>query len=356
MHPLTDYIPSAFLVAASLVIPNERQSFDSQILEIDSVDSLIEAQALVGEGTESEAARSITLKVAKGDYVLENSFHIARSNVSLVAEPGARFILEDEANCPVIAIGSQNEWVDENDLIENIQIEGIEVDGNRDRQTSELNDTRPWIRNNGIDVRGVRNLEVNSVVARNNRSGGLVISWKCSDVFVQNSRFEHNYFDGVAYYDSARVFTTNCIMRENQFAGISLDNHLLDTYFAQCIVVSNGNVGVFARNTIGLQFDDCVIRDSADWAIFLAHDEKELGVHNTDITHCHIEGNRGGIFMASVNESQSSGTRIHNSRFVGNNMDRRGDIESSGSEIAANGNEFKKTRLIAGELDRSDRS
>ncbi len=354
MHPITDYFPTALLVAASVVIPGETEK-SIQEIEIENLDDLVAAQAFVDEGAENSPSE-IVLTIRPGDYLLEESFHIARSNVRLEAEPGARFILADEANCPVVAIGTQNEWVDESDVIENISVSGLEIDGNKDYQSSELDTDRPWIRNNGIDARGVRNLKVRNVVAKNNRSGGLVISWKCSDVDVRDSLFSENYFDGVAYYDSIRVFTTNCVMRDNQFAGVSLDNRLLETYFSECLIESNGNVGVFARNTIDLYFDDCVIRDSADWAVFLAHDEKELGVHGTEIRHCLIEGNRGGIFMASVKAEQSSGTVVKHTRFIENGRDGRLDIETSGSAIESSQNAFGKDLALANEPVRNDPS
>lgn len=353
MHPFTDYFPAAALLAAALLIPNEEKQ-DGREIEINSLDSLELAQLYLNE--RSTPAEPVTLKVAKGVYLLEESFHITRSNVRLIAESGTRFVLAAGVNQPVIAIGTQKEWVDEADVIENIHISGIVVDGNRDRQSSEFDSERAWIRNNGIDVRGVRNLTIDSVNARSNRSGGLVISWKSSDIKVENSRFEDNFFDGVAYYDSIRISTTDCIMQNNQFAGISLDNRLIDTYFARCTIESNGNVGVFARNSIGLQLDDCIIRDSADWAIFLAHDEKELGVHDTQISHCHIEANRGGVFMASVNETQSSGTHISHSKFYGNRLDNRSDIKTSGSKIASTANEFDQAALDTANPDRVDQS
>lgn len=353
MHPVTDYLPTAAFLLAALLIPSEDESKNRE-LTITNLDTLKAAQVYLDDP--SKGVDPVTLKVAKGVYRLGKSFRIARSNVELIAEPGAVFVLGKAVNQPVIAIGTQKEWVDESDIIENVSLSGIEVDGNREYQTSELGREKPWIRNNGIDVRGVRKLSIDSVVARSNRSGGLVISWKCSDVTVRNSFFEDNFFDGVAYYDSIRVFTTDCTMRNNQFAGVSLDNRLLDTYFGQCTIESNGNVGVFARNTEGLQFDDCIIRNSADWAIFLAHDEKELGVHDTQVNHCHIEGNRGGIFMASVNETQSSETRVNHTHFLNNDRDNRKDIETSGSRIVSNGNEFNQSALLASNQASADES
>jgi hypothetical protein len=171
------------------------------------------------------------------------------------------------------------------------------------------------------------------VSANNNRSGGLVISWDCADVLVLDSTFERNFFDGVAYYASERVLTQGCTMRENGFAGISLDNRLVESRFSACRLEGNGTVGVFARNAANLRFDNCVIEDSGDWGVFLAHDEKDKGVHDVEIAVCQIANNRGGVFMASIDNSQSSGTRVVSSTFRGNEREGRGNIRTSGSPI-----------------------
>ena len=104
------------------------------------------------------------------------------------------------------------------------------------------------------------------------------------------------FFDGVAYYDSNEISTTDCVIRNNQFAGISLDNDLVDITFTRCQTESNGDVGVFARNVEGLQFLDCKISGSADWAVFLTHDLKNLGVLDTTFELCQFEENRRGRF------------------------------------------------------------
>ncbi len=331
MHPIFDYAPSLVLVAVALAIPSENE-FSPSTIEVSNLSELALAQEHIEAGGAS-SSKPLLVKIAKGVYELDSSFRIDRSNVSLIGEPGAKFVLAAGVNQPVVAIGTQKEWVDTSDVIESIRIYGIEIDGNKDNQDSELSADKPWIRNNGIDVRGVRNLIVDGVKIRNNRSGGLVISWKSSDVEVRNSVFEKNFFDGVAYYDSIRVSTTDCEMRHNNFAGISLDNRLVDSSFNRCKIESNGNVGVFARNSIGLRFENCQVRDSADWAVFLAHDLDNLGVHDSEFKDCLFERNLGGIFMASVNETQSSGTRVVNSSFIENEVPGRLNVQSSGSRI-----------------------
>jgi hypothetical protein len=306
---------SSFAVSAHVVAQNV--VWGEEVVRVSNMEELATAQELVGE-RKKEETEPIIVKIAPGFYELEESFRINRSNVSIVGEPEVMFLLAAGVNQPVVAVGTQKEWVYSSDIIEKIRISGIIVDGSKDYQDSEFNREKPWIRNNGIDARGVRNLEIDSVVARNNRSGGLVISWKSSNVVVTNSLFEQNFFDGVAYYDSIGISTTDSVMGNNQFAGISLDNDLVNLTFTRCLIESNCDVGLFARNTKGLLFLDCTFLGWADWAVFLAHDLKNLGVHEAKFEACQFEENQGGVFMASVDEAQSSGTRVLNSTFVGN--------------------------------------
>lgn len=303
-----------------------------QVIRVADIDGLLAVRALVGPQAK-DAGRTITVQIAPGDYRLTEPFHIGRSRVSLVGEPGARFVLSDRVNRPVLAIGSQSEFPTAGERIGWIEVSGIEFDGNWRNQDSEFSSVRPWIRNNGIDVRAVHNLTIDRVSANNCRSGGLVVSWDSADVLVTNSTFERNYFDGVAYYASERILTRDCLMRENGFAGISLDNDLRDSRFAACRLEMNGSVGIFARHSANLRFDNCAIEDSGDWGVFLAHDEKDQGVHDVEIAVCQIANNRGGVFMASIDNTQSSGTRVVSSTFRGNEREDRGNIRTSGSPI-----------------------
>ena len=344
MNPFYKYISILAFAFSAYVVPQD-VVFGDEIVNVSNIEDLAIVQELVGSHG-AGGSGLITIKIAPGFYELEESFRINRSNVSIIGEPETMFLLAAGVNQPVVAIGTQKEWVDSADIIENIRISGIIVDGSKDYQESELNREKPWIRNNGIDVRGARNLEIDSVVARNNRSGGLVISWKSSNVVVTDSLFEKNFFDGVAYYDSIEISTTDCIMRDNQFAGISLDNDLVDLAFTRCLVEANGDVGVFARNTKGLRFLDCTFLESSDWAVFSAHDLENFGVHEAEFEGCQFEENRGGVFMASVDDAQSSGTRVLNSTFVGNEDSGRGNIVTSGSTIVEVSNAYLSTKTL----------
>ena len=67
---------------------------------------------------------------------------------------------------------------------------------------------------------------------------------------------------------------------------------------------------------------------------------KNLGVHEAKFEACQFEENQGGVFMASVDEAQSSGTRVLNSTFVGNEGSGRGNIVTSGSAIVEASNAY----------------
>ena len=302
------------------------------VLEVSTIDELWEAEELVSDPNASSFNR-IVIKLRPNVYRLSESFNIGRSRVDLVGQPGVTFVLADSVNMPVIAVGSQDFYLTEEDLIEDISISGIEIDGNRNGQSSEFVESKPWIRNNGIDIRAVTDMTVDSVVANNNRSGGLVISWKSSDIEVTNSLFENNFFDGVAYYDCIRVYTINCSMNDNQFAGISLDNSVKESSFEDCSINRNGAVGIFARHSFDVSFKNCFVANSNDWAVFLAHDEKDLGVHNITFNRCYLKENRGGLFMASTSEEQSSRIYVVDSKFEGNEISGRLNIQTSGSRI-----------------------
>lgn len=285
---------------------------------------------IVEAAIQASEAAAVVVTVKEGVYRIKDTFRINRSCVSLMGEGRAQLVLEKGVNKPVVAIGTQAKIPEESQRIREILIDGIWIDGQKDFQGDELDVDMPWIRNNGIDVRRVDDLTVRNATCSNARSGGLVISWGCNRVFVEDSHFERNYFDGVAYYDSVDVVTSDCVMRLNRSAGISIDNNLRDTAFVRCNLVENGDVGVFARNSHGIRFTDCAIQDNGNWAMFLAHDDRGLGVYDATIEACHIMDNNGGIRLASEVEAQSCGIKIAGTFFEGNEVNGRTDVSSAG--------------------------
>lgn len=302
--------------------------------DVTNEEQLLAAEKLVNVAPDA-ALPPVVIRVKAGQYLLKDTFRVTRSRVTLQAEPGARFVLANNVNEPVVALGSQIEAPGKGDTITDIVVMGLEVDGNREQQRSEFSARRPWIRNNGIDVRAVDGLRVSNVAANHNRSGGLVISWGCSDVHVSDSSFAGNFFDGIAFYASRGVEVVGCTMTRNRGAGISLDNEFVDSRFVRCVLEANGDVGVFARSSARLEFRDCIVKQSGSWAYFLSHDPHGRGVVDLVIAGGQITGNRGGVWMASVNEEQSRGTRVIGAAFSANDAGGRRNIFSSGSVVDA---------------------
>ncbi len=104
---------------------------------VSSVEELLAAEQSMGNQLDSTAA-PVTLKVLAGTYLLKDSFRIARSNVWLIGEPGAKFVLANNVNEPVIAIGGQKTFSGPGDAITNIVVTGLEIDGNKEHQSSEF--------------------------------------------------------------------------------------------------------------------------------------------------------------------------------------------------------------------------
>ena len=309
-----------------------------QILEVRNAAELAEAKRLLA----ASDAEPLTVRIAAGEYVLDDTLRVLRSRVVIEGEKDALLRLADGVNKPVVSVGSQREVPDEAERVEKIRIRNLKIDGNKLKQSSELDPDRPWIRNNGIDVRMASDLEIENVFVSGCRSGGLVISWKTRDVSVKDSTFTGSHFDGVAYYDCVRVETVRCAMKLNDAAGVSADNHFDKSRFVDCEIVGNGDVGIFLRASREILFEKCLIERSKSWGAFLAHDDSGNGVHAVAIRECRFIENNGGVRMASVNEKQSSGNEVIGCVFEGNNANGRGNIDTAGSPVRAEGNVEKR--------------
>lgn len=331
----THYYILGLLAALQLTCSLANPLLNSITIRVKTQEDFAAAQAIVSNKITRPVETQMIIYVSAGDYILYDTFRIDQSNVSIIAEPGTRAILAPNINKPVVAIGSQEEYPTY--VIENIYISGVEIDGNKNNQTSENEPGRFWIRNNGIDVRSVQRLRLDNVVSNNTKSGGLVVSWGSSDVYVSNSSFNNNHYDGVAYYDSKRIYTSNSSMRDNGYAGVSIDNDLRDSIFSNCIIDSNHQVGIFARFSQMVTFNDCRITNSGDYAVFLGHNEDDNGVLDYMFSTLQILNNKGGVFMSSPGD-QSKYNSIVGCVFRGNNQSGRQSIYSIGSKLWLVGN------------------
>lgn len=271
-----------------------------------------------------------TVFIPAGTYILDGMIHINRSNVALRGEPGTLLRLGDGVKQPNLLIGSSAPAPAKDEKIHNIYISGLELDGNKDAQDSEFHPVMPWLRNNTIDIRAVDDLTVKHVNAYNARSGGIVASWDCERLKIINSSFHHNFFDGIALYASEHLLITNFYCYENNAAGLSLDNRLRDTTFSNGHIYGNRNVGIFARDSDGLNFRNLVIRENGSYGSFLAHtvhpkghkNKGEIvpdsGITNSNFSNCSFINNGGHAIWLASNQRLSNGISVIGCTFSAN--------------------------------------
>ncbi|MCP4177099.1 MAG: right-handed parallel beta-helix repeat-containing protein [bacterium] len=297
---------------------------------------------------DSLPAKGGTIQLKAGTYILLAGLHINRSNVTINGERGTLLKLANNVNQPVILIGTDKEIPNEKDLIKNIHISNIEIDGNRKHQTSEFDSRKKWIRNNGIDVRTVDNLWINNVDIYDTRSGGIVISWKSKRIFINNSSFHNNYYDGLAFYDSKDIQVNNFLTYENTGAGISLDNKLKHVTFSNGSVKDNNDVGIFIRDSEDLKFHNLMIFGNKNHGVFMSHTALEnypgviikgTGVRRLFFSGCAFLNNKGyGLLLASPAKHSPDNTVI-SSLFSGNSA---GGIQHSNTSLYTSGNVHHK--------------
>jgi hypothetical protein len=269
-----------------------------------------------------------TIYIKAGTYILSKSIHVNFSNVTITGEQGTLIKLDDNINQPVFLLGSE-EIIPET-AIQNIQIMNLEIDGNKDNQNSEYDATRyDAIRNNGIDVRMVSKLWVSNVDIHNTISGGIVISWHSSHVFITNSSFHYNRFDGIALYTSENIQVNNFSCYANEAAGLSLDNQLKEVIFSNGIIEDNLKPGIFVRDSEDISFFNLIIKNNGQHdhihfedGCYLSHDnsitDRSSGVTRLFFNGCSfIDNKRNGIWLDSP-ASQSPGNSVIGCLFSGN--------------------------------------
>jgi hypothetical protein len=280
-----------------------------------------------------------TVYIKAGEYTLSQGIHINSSNITIIGEQGTLIKLGNHVNEPVILIGSDEEIPTTS--IENIKIETIELDGNKDFQDFETDPNRPWIRNNCIDIRMANDIWINGVDVHNARSGGLVVSWNSRFIFIDKSSFHHNFFDGIALYASENIWVSNFSCYENDAAGLSLDNDLKNVVFTSGIVKNNGDVGLFVRHSNDLSFHGIIFTNNQSHGCFLSHESigTDSGVTRLFFNSCSFIDNNGYGFWLASPASESPNNTVVGCLFSGNTQ---GAIELDiNGELYQDGNVFQ---------------
>lgn len=246
---------------------------------------------------------------------------ILNSGESLIGNPlGSTLRLADGANCPVVIVGGlEEEPINETT---DVYISGFSIDGARKTQSVEGWGGEPHsggkydhIRNNGITVRRGSKIVIANVDIYSSRSGNVVIEKKSSDVVVIGSKLTDAHFDGLAIYDSKRIFAAGLKIDSNLYAGISIDWKVKDSLFINSSVSSNQKEGIFMRNSSFNRFDGLKMNNNCGPAIFLAKSElPDSGAKHNTFSRISFSGNKS--FMQLNDPEDCIGNSFENFDYI----------------------------------------
>ena len=243
--------------------------------------------------------------IPAGVYTCSSPIVLNKSNTALRGEGDVTLRLANDTNAPLLIMGNIETPPQ---IIENISVAHLNLDGNKDHQTSEF-----WggdcdgggtsvIRNNGITVRGVTNGNIKDVFIKNARSGGIVTEKICKDLVVDHLTSVDNFFDGFAGYETEGAELSHLVLSHNRAAGISLDIRFNGNHFNDVKIENDGDVGIFMRDSSNNIFEKVAIANVGSHGVFVAQ-----SVENDDST-CPADNNFKDL---SVINSKGLGFRLN---------------------------------------------
>ncbi|HEX4120481.1 MAG TPA: right-handed parallel beta-helix repeat-containing protein [Verrucomicrobiae bacterium] len=226
-----------------------------------------------GEGIQKaldNAPHGAEIVLEAGTYVVHQPVILDRDGETLRGAGSATVLyLADNANCPVVVLGSP---VDKpGGPVEGLSLSDVVIDGNRKHQKTEV-----WrslhqggLYNNGIDVWNVDGVSVKGVVCCRCRSGGLVSTARTRRLVVSDYTAFDNQFDGLACYFTEDSKFSNLDLHDNLGAGISLDLNFNHNVIDGAVLTAN-DLGVFMRHSRNNTFQGMTIRKSRHHGVFMA--------------------------------------------------------------------------------------
>lgn len=268
------------------------------------------------------AAPGTTVEIPAGTYICQGPIVLDRDGVTLKgsARDEVTLKLADNMNSPLVVIGQATTPPE---IVKNVTVRDLTLDGNMAHQQIECwggpcdSGGTAYIRNNGVTVRGAHDALVENVHTFQNRSGGLVTERGTRRLTVRNFDSHHNFFDGLAGYETEDSVFADVKLHHNHYAGISVDLYFSKNHFENAHLYDNGDVGIYARWGTGNSFRGLLVENSGNHGIYLAHDgEYSKCANNYSFDGAEVRNNKGyGLWF---NDAVCDGTTVQNSSFHGN--------------------------------------
>jgi len=325
------FVFTALLVAQSAIAPRGVAAKTLTVLAVTQKEIQAAINGLPSAGGKVIIRASRTITVNK-------SIVIARSNVTLEGEgPGATILrLANGVNAPVIVIGDPAAAPAR--TVVNVTVKNLAIDGNRLGQTSELDGSRPWLRNNGLTLRRCESCSVENVRITAARSGGLVSELNCSRLSIAHVESSDNEFDGMAAYLTTASTYTDLKLHHNVWAGFSVDTAFEGNVVSDSVIADNGKVGMFMRHANDNVFANVMAQRNGEHGIFIAQAEGGAGTAATGNTFVglHLSGNQGsGIRVndPSCSDNLLSASQVHDNAGGGISESAPGLLLTSGVNV-----------------------
>lgn len=258
-----------------------------------------------------------------GIFPVHEPIVLDRDNVELRgAGPETVLRLADRSACPVLVIGSIVTPIPR--TVSRVAVRNMVIDGNRRTQDQEcwggICDTGgvSVIRNNGLTIRGASEVKVEHLVARNARSGGVVIEKHCREIYLDDLESSDNHFDGLACYETEDSYFNRLNLHHNQFAGMSLDLDFNHNVIKSAEIHHNGAQGIFMRKSNNNDFKKLALHDNGNQGIFIAQADEyvDTSCKNNVFSDMIVINNKG--FGLRVNDLSCTENLVRNSQFKDN--------------------------------------
>ena len=261
--------------------------------------------------------------LGSGIFTVHEPIVLDRDNVELRGDGSTTILrLADRAVCPVLVIGSIVTPTPR--IVSRVSVKNLVLDGNRRSQDLEC-----WggvcdsggvsvIRNNGLTIRGASDIKVEQIIARNARSGGVVIEKHCREIYIDNLEASDNHFDGLACYETEDSYFNRLNLHHNQAAGISLDLDFNHNTIKSAEIHNNGSQGIFMRKSNNNDFKKITLHNNGNQGVFIAQADDDVGTSckNNVFSDMTVENNKGYGFR--INDPSCTENLVRNSQFKNN--------------------------------------
>ena len=290
------------------------------------------------------------VKIPAGTYNCDSSIVLNQNGVRLTGVDKNTTILRlaDHVHAPLVVIGEaesiQNgdgEWIPKKEVrfvkVSNLTLDGNVANHDTSKECGEktCDDDPSSIRNNTLTIRRASDILVENVIAHSAISGGIVTEKHCERLVVRNFESFDNHFDGFAGYETEHSVFSKMYLHNNKGAGISLDLEFNNNTFKDSDLISNGDVGIFARDLSDNKFVRLNIQHSGNFGVFLsASDEGQATCpRNNEFDSVNINFSKGAAFRLNSNcqgNSIQGASNLCNNRDGGVSEDTPGTLISAG--------------------------